>query len=212
MWDAQNSEGYEAPVGIETVAAIFALVEGELSVLLARRQHEPQLGAWALPGGFSAAHEPPHATAARKLDESTGVAPGYLEQLYTYAEPGGDERGWLPTIAYLALITWQPLPNELAQWVPLASLPELAFNHATIVHDARERMRGKLWYSRIAAGLLPPVFSLSQARAVYNAVSGQPYDPANFRRSLLRSGFVSAVEGPPQPGRGRPATLYRFAS
>jgi 8-oxo-dGTP diphosphatase len=210
MWTARNSEGYESPVGIDTVAAIFALMEGQLQVLLHCRQHQPQLGAWALPGGFSAAHESPEATAARKLYESTGVAPAYLEQLYTYANPGEDERGWLPTIAYLTLLPWQPVTNEYAAWFPVEDLPPLAFNHTTIIGDARTRMQGKLWYSRLVAGLLPEVFSLSQARGAYTAISGQIYDPANFRRTLLRSGLVAAVDQPPQPGRGRPATLYRF--
>src|SRR5215210_617116 len=49
---ARNSAGYEAPVGLAADPVVFTLVDGDLSVLLARRLEEPQRGTFALPGGF----------------------------------------------------------------------------------------------------------------------------------------------------------------
>src|SRR5690242_678199 len=70
---ARNSAGYEAPVGLAADPVVFSLVDGELSVLLARRLEEPQRGTFALPGGFVGAEESPRETAERKLREKTGV-------------------------------------------------------------------------------------------------------------------------------------------
>ena len=102
--DARNSAGYDAPIGLTADPVVFTLVDGRLSVLLARRLEEPQRGMFALPGGFVGTDESPEQTAERKLREKTGVGSVHLEQLRTYAQPDRDPRGWLPSIAYLALV------------------------------------------------------------------------------------------------------------
>src|SRR3954454_9934708 len=96
---ARNSAGYEAPVGLAADPVVFTLVDGDLSVLLARRVEEPQRGTFALPGGIDGAAEAPPQAAERKGREKTGVGSVHLEQLRTYARPDRDPRGWLPSIA-----------------------------------------------------------------------------------------------------------------
>ena len=44
--------GYDAPIGLTADPVVFTLLDGRLSVLLARRFEEPQRGMFALPGGF----------------------------------------------------------------------------------------------------------------------------------------------------------------
>jgi 8-oxo-dGTP diphosphatase len=212
--DARNSAGFEAPAGMTADPVVLAPVHGGLHVLLSRRDTPPQVGRWALPGGFMNPEERAEETAQRKLTEKTGVGAIYLEQLQTYAEPGRDPRGWIPSIAYLALIDAAVLRDESeARWFDVDELPEpLAFDHARIVRDGVDRLRGKLWYSNIALGLLPEQFTMPQARRLFEAISGVRYEASNFRRELEQSGLVrktgSVVKGVP----GRPATLYEFVS
>src|SRR3954453_2304108 len=135
---ARNSAGYEAPIGLTADPVVFTLAAGRLNVLLARRLEEPQRGMFALPGGFVGASESPEQTAERKLREKAGVGSVHLEQLRTYASPGRDPRGWLPSIAYMALVAPEALPEEApegreAGWYPVDELPELALDHARIV-------------------------------------------------------------------------------
>ena len=80
---AQNTAGYDAPIGLTADPVVFTLVDGRLSVLLARRLEEPQRGMFALPGGFVGTDEAPEQTAERKLREKTGVGSVHLEQLRT---------------------------------------------------------------------------------------------------------------------------------
>jgi 8-oxo-dGTP diphosphatase len=213
---ARNSAGYEAPIGLAADPVVFTVSDRRLSVLLVKRTEAPARGRWALPGGFVGAKEDPAATVTRKLTEKTRVPPIYVEQLRTYAEPGRDPRGWLPSIAYLALVPAELLPADQpddAAWHPVDALPRLAFDHEQIVIDALERVRGKLWYSNIAVGLLPPEFTIAQAREVYEQLAGVEYDPGNFSRDLRASGLVVESGGvAEQAGAGRPARLFRFAS
>jgi 8-oxo-dGTP diphosphatase len=211
---ARNSSGFDAPAGMTADPVILAPVHGRLHVLLVLRDDEPDAGRWALPGGFMNRDERPEQTAQRKLTEKTGVGSIYLEQLETYGEPSRDPRGWIPSIAYLALIDAAVLDDSESastRWWPVDELPLVALDHERIIADGVERLRGKLWYSNIAVGLLPARFTMTQARLLYEAISGVRYEASNFRRELERTRLVrdtgEVVKGVP----GRPAALYEFA-
>lgn len=80
------------------------LPEKELRLLLVRRGGHPYLGCWALPGGFVRPTETTEEAAARELREETGVDQVYLEQLYTFSQPGRDPRTRVMSCSYMALI------------------------------------------------------------------------------------------------------------
>jgi 8-oxo-dGTP diphosphatase len=217
--EATNDAGYAAPIGLAADPVVFTLVDGRLSVLLARRLEEPQRGMFALPGGFVGAEESPEQTAERKLREKTGVGSVHLEQLRTYAAPDRDPRGWLPSIAYLALVPPGALPDQTpadrdASWHPLEALPELALDHARIVDDGlwrlRARVADKAWFMRVGGGLLPEEFTLGQAQRLYEAIAGDSLDPANFRRDVKATGLLADTGRRRSEGPGRPGTLYRL--
>lgn len=76
----------------------------QLSVLLIERGGHPFLGCLALPGGFVRPDETTEEAAVRELSEETGLYHVYLEQLYTFSDPGRDPRTWVMSCSYLALI------------------------------------------------------------------------------------------------------------
>jgi len=208
------------------VPVVLAPLGGRLHVLLVRHDGLAAAGGagdgpyrvdeqvWALPGGFMSRDERPEETAQRKLTEKTGVGAVYLEQLQTYGEPNRDPRGWIPTVAYLALIDAAVLraDESQARWWAVDELPPLALDHSPIIADGVERLRGKLWWSNISVGLLPERFTMPRARRVFEAISGVRYEPSNFRRELERSGLVRATGQRAKGGPGRPAALYEFVS
>jgi 8-oxo-dGTP diphosphatase len=218
---ATNTAGYESPIGLTADPVVFTLLDGRLCVLLARRLEEPQRGMFALPGGFVGGDESPSQTAERKLREKTGVGSVHLEQLRTYADPARDPRGWLPSIAYMALVRPEILPasppaHRDASWHPLAALPPLALDHAQIVEDGlwrlNARVADKAWFVRKAAGLLPEPFTLRQGQRLYEALRGEPVDAANFRRDVLATGLLADTGSLLSEGPGRPGRLYRRAA
>jgi 8-oxo-dGTP diphosphatase len=81
-----------------------------------------------------------------------------------------------------------------------------------MIADGLDRLKGKLWYSNIAYGLLPPQFTISEARIVYEAIVGHTYPAGNFSRDLIKSGLVRKSESNRSLSRGRPAQLFEFAS
>jgi 8-oxo-dGTP diphosphatase len=193
---------------------IMTLRDEQLQVLLVKRDIAPYRGRWAIPGGFVHITESLEAAARRELREETGVTDVYLEQLYTFGEPGRDPRGRVISVAYIAL-TPAPLVVKAgsdareAQWWPVSDLPALAFDHDKIVQYALTRLRYKIEYSAVGFRLLPECFTLSDLQKAYEIILGEPLDKRNFRRRIDEANVIEPTEDL-RTGEGRPARLYRF--
>ncbi|WP_051471016.1 NUDIX hydrolase [Patulibacter minatonensis] len=208
-WSAQNSAGYPSPAGLTADVVVLTVRDGAVRVLALTTDD----GRVALPGGFVGAGEDPADTAARKLTEKTGLRDLYLEQLGAFAAPGRDPRGWIPTVAHLALVPADTTPGDpAAAWIDARAAHDWAFDHREILAAALERVEGKLWWSNVCVGVLPGDFALADARAVYDAVARTTYDPGTFARDLRATGLIEPTGEERRAGKGRPAALYRFAS
>ncbi|MFS2280173.1 NUDIX domain-containing protein [Microbacterium sp. OR21] len=217
-----GTTGRRDAIGVAVSTVIFSLRTADdgdrLMLPLVRRTREPHLGSWALPGGWLDPAEDLDAAASRTLAETTALKPSYLEQLYTF---GDVDRAPARTIS---IVYWALLRSDLVdaqrsgagapenvEWFDVDALPELAFDHNRIADYALWRLRNKVGYSRIAAGLLPDEFTLTELREVYEAVLGQRLDPSNFRRLLEGSDELVPTESF-RTGKHRPARLYRYVA
>lgn len=206
-WTAANSEGYEAPVALAVDAVVLTVREEKLQVLVVPWP----AGGQALPGGLVRPTETAAFAVTRKLKKKTGVSGVYLEQLQTFTRPTRDKRGWIPSVAHLALVPPDTTPPDpSAQWADARKSPRLIYDHNQIVKVALDRVAGKLWWSNIAVGILPGSFTFPEARTVYDAIAGSSHNAGTFGRDLLATGLIEPTGEELRGPRGRPAGLYRF--
>lgn len=101
------------------------LEKQKLTVLLVKRGSHPFWGYWSLPGGFVRADETLIQTAQRIIGSKTKLSNLYIEQLYTFSEPGRDPRMRVISCAYMALIdrsSFKFEETETLKWFELEVL------------------------------------------------------------------------------------------
>jgi 8-oxo-dGTP diphosphatase len=208
---------YEHPRPALTVdCVVFGLDEGDLKLLLIKRDLEPFAGRWALPGGFVRAGESLEDAALRELKEETGLTEVYLEQLYTFGAPDRDPRERVVSVAYYALCKLGDhdvrgaTDAREAAWFSVTDLPRLAFDHDAIVLVAHRRLQGKVRYEPIGFELLPPKFTLSQLQHLYEVILEQSLDKRNLRKKILGMDLLVELDEVEQDVAHRAARLYRF--
>jgi 8-oxo-dGTP diphosphatase len=122
-------------------------------------------------------------------------------------------------VAYYALVRPDLFPRvrgggdaSRAEWLEPSAKLRLAFDHATIVAAALERIRERIRTTNIAASLLPATFTIPEIRHVHTVVTGEPQDPGNFRRrfhAMIEEGLVEQAPGK-RITASKPAAVYRY--
>ena len=210
-----DASKYERP-SVTVDVVMMSLRQRDLQVLLVKRRSWPYEGMWAIPGGFVNMDESLEAAARRELQEETNVQNVYLEQLYTFGDPGRDPRTRVITVVYFALLDSERLQVKAGDdaadvsWYSVYHLPPLAFDHARILQYALDRLRGKLQYTQIAFNLLPEQFTLRELQRVYEIILHRKLDKRNFRKKILSTGILEDTDAKKMEGTHRPARLYRF--
>ena len=131
---------YKYPRPAVTADCVVITRQVEPHVLLIQRGFDPYKGCWAFPGGFMNMDETTEQCAIRELEEETGLRLSDIHQIGVYSKVDRDPRGRTITVAYLAIVD-EPIAvtgqddAAKADWFPLSALPELAFDHADIMHD-----------------------------------------------------------------------------
>lgn len=137
-------QNYNPPTAVD-IAIIVDNDECELEdrkILLIKRKNEP-LG-WALPGGFQEMGDTLERTAAKELEEETGLwfPEEAFELVSICSDPKRDLRGHVNSILFLCVV-----PEDIAvrggddaadaRWFKLSELPEdIALGHDVFIADA----------------------------------------------------------------------------
>ena len=222
---------YDRPA-VTVDLVLMSIIERAPVALLMRRPIEPDLGKWALPGGFVRIDESLDDAARRILRDKAHMADAYIEQLYTFGDPDRDPRGRVITVTYFALLPPDRFGDALkvapdltlaeivVPWAdetggPIEVMDEsgpvaLAFDHETILGLAMLRLRGKLNYSTIGFALLPGTFTLRALQDVHEAILGTTLNKPAFRRRMLEKGWIEPTGIRETGASFRPAELYRL--
>jgi len=210
-------EQAEIKVAVDAIVFGYSRQDG-VSVLLVQRKYEPYKNSWALPGGFVLETESLEEAVKRELSEETGIRVQYLEQLYSFGEPGRDPRQRIISIAYWGLVKTSQFAQLLAStdaqnaaWFNIKSLPPLAFDHRTIVQTGIERLRSKIRYQPVGFELLDRKFPFAELEQLYTVLLDRPIDRRNFSKKIMALGILDETdEVAKSEGKGRPGKLFQF--
>jgi ADP-ribose pyrophosphatase YjhB (NUDIX family) len=194
---------------------IFGFSDGELNLLLLKRNMEPAKGCWSLPGGFVKEHESAEEAATRVLFTLTGLNQLYMEQLRVFSEENRDPGERVMSVAHYALVNVEDYDRELVQkhnayWRNINDLPSLIFDHDEMVQAALRRLRRKASTEPVGFNLLSEKFTVPQLQALYEAIYGRNIDKRNFRKKIQTMDFLEKSDEKDKSGSKRGAFLYTF--
>jgi len=168
-----------------------------------------------LPGTFLHQGERLADAVTRSLSEKAGVTGGHPAQLAVFDAPDRDERGWVLSVAHLAVIPYAALADALLAHpdevllAPVSRLEPLPYDHKAIVAAAVRELRTRYADRPDPERLLGPRFTIRELRDVHEAIAGTTLQKDTFRRAMephlqgtgtLSSGTV-----------GRPSQRFRRA-
>jgi ADP-ribose pyrophosphatase YjhB (NUDIX family) len=178
-----------------------------LVVLQVRRPHGP---GWALPGTFLHEGEVLADAVARSLNDKANVRGLEPRQLHVFDALDRDERGWVLSVAHVAVVQLRALDTRFAdrsRLMPVQSRARLPFDHPSIITQAVDDLRARYATTPDPDRLLGETFTMRQLRGAHEALAGRELQRDWFRRTMEPQ--LEATGTTVAAGRGRPAELFR---
>ncbi|MFK7926192.1 MAG: NUDIX domain-containing protein [Bacteroidia bacterium] len=210
-----NTYANENQLLLAVDCVIFGYREGELKLLIFKREVEPLAGKWSLIGRIVEKKEAIGEAAHKVLRDITGLEKVFLEQLHTFGEVERDPGARVVSSVYWSLIQ-SPTHKQIkiadheAQWVSFNDIPQLVFDHNDMVEMAIEKLREFARYRPIGFELLPSQFTLPQLLKVYQAIYQRKIDDRNFRKKILASKLLVKLDKKDKSTSKKGAFLYKF--
>ena len=195
---------------------IFGFKKNELDILLVKHATGISKGKWALPGGWITYDEGIDDSAARILNDLTGVSNIYLAQLKAFGNVNRYPGKRVITIVYYALVkpenyTLHPgFTASDAKWFKVSKVPRLPYDHNKILQEGISFLKHKVRHEPIGFNLIPKKFTLLHLQELYEAILDEKLDKSNFRRKLLRMHFLQPCKEKQTAVSHRAAELYQF--
>ena len=214
------SVAFEQPLVSVDVIPLWITADGSLRVTLGRRRNAPYQGELALPGVLMGRERSAEA-AHRALRTKIGVVPEHvvLRDAGVFDAPARAPRGPTMAVAKLAVGPESVLRGgERAEAASPGDLPDLPFDHQSIVAAARQVLAAHLWTDRdVARAVLGEEFTTRTATALQRELevadgSAARADASNMKRRLLALGWVTATDrvALPEGATGRPSTVWEW--
>lgn len=195
---------------------VFGYHDDTLSVLLLNRKEAPFQDCWTLPGGFLQMEETFRDTCSRILKTKAGMDDVFLEQLYSFDDPGRDPRGRVIAVGYYALVNparFSIIAGTMAndvKWFNVRKMPALGFDHKEIFQVALQRLKSKILYYPVGFELLDELFTITELHELYECILQTTIDRRNFRRKILDAEYVVNTGTKREGLQNRHPDLYKF--
>lgn len=138
-------------------------------------------GQLALPGTFLHEHETLQEAAIRALREKAGVRGVLPEQLHVFDALDRDPRGWIISVAHIAVVDIDQLDD--VGMLPVTQATNLAYDHDAMLALALEKLRADYAEAPDPWQLLD-TFTLRELREVHEAIDPDTPLRDSFRRQM----------------------------
>jgi len=203
----RSLDDYPRPSVAVDTAVLTVDPDVGLSVLQVRRSGGR---GWSLPGTFLHEAETLADAVNRSLADRANIRGLRPRQLHVFDELGRDDRGWVLSVAHIAVVPVEQLAARFADSTRLVSADSpgrLIYDHVDIIVRAVDDLRARYAEVPDPGHLLGDEFTLRELRLTHEAVAGKALQRDTFRRAMEPR--LEPTDGVTAGGRGRPAALFR---
>ena len=203
--------------GVHLISSIFTVMDGNLKILLIKRNNEPYKDMWALVGGALYNNETVDEGMKREIIEKTGIEDINLYFSNIYSDIDRSPIMRMLAISYVGLVDYKKLSfkkNTLktkdCEWFNIDLVPDLAYDHSEIFKNSIEILKELINSTNIMKSLFNYEFTIPEIQNVYETILARKLDRRNFRKKLLQSDLIIETNNYKNYKGNKPAKLYKF--
>lgn len=198
--------------------SIFGYDGVNLKILLVERAIEPFVGKWSLPSHLISPEENTEASIDKMLQDLLGKDKVFKKQLRSFFDPERHPLGRVITIPFFSLINLLDLENQSVKninfaksmnWFELNRIPNLPFDHNSIINTARKTIQSELPYESSITELLSEKFTMGELHHLHELILEENLDKRNFSKKIFKLNFLEELEEIRYEKAGRPAKMFK---
>ena len=210
----QNKNRYDGQM-ISVDICLFSIINSKLCVLLAKRAEQPYIDNWSLVGGKVYNDESCENAVVRELKEKANITDINPILCGVFSDPKRDIRFRNISVSYLCLtnhLSYSANPKKISQiqWFEIDNIPNLAFDHNSILQNAYKQLKNKVYDIEFVRNFLPQTFTLPQLQTIYENILQTKIDKRNFRRKLNSLSCLQDTLTKNQLDTHKKSAIYKF--
>ena len=203
--------------GIHLISSIFTVQDGELKILLIKRNNEPYKDKWALVGGALYNNETILDGMKREIKEKTGIEGIDLHFSNIFSDINRSPLMRMIALSYVGLVDYKKLTLKKltlkttdCDWFNINNIPDLAYDHNNIFNESIKTLKNLINTTNIMKSLFNYEFTIPEIQNVYETILNKELDRRNFRKKLLQSNLIVETNNYKNYKGNKPAKLYKF--
>ena len=200
---------------IEVLINLFTFENGEIKILLFKKQDDPFKGYWMLPSNLMLNKETLDECANATLKDKIGLTNVYKEtcDVFTDIDRIPDTR--IVGISVLGIMDTVKANTELNikeehEWFNINNIPKTIYDNGLIIEQTIERLKKELLNTKLLKIFFPSDFTLPELQKLFEQILNKQMDRRNFRKKILNLNIIEDKETKNVSMIGRPAKLYSF--
>ena len=195
---------------IEVLINLFTFHNGEIKILLFKKQDEPFKGYWMLPSNLMLNKETLDECVSVTLTDR-GITDVYKETCDVYTKVDRIPETRIVGISVLAVTNNISLnTKDEYEWFNINNIPKTIYDNGYIIENTIKKLKEELLNTKFLKIFLSNSFTLPELQKLFEHVLNKKLDRRNFRKKILNFDIIEDTNEKSIAVSGRPAKLYSF--
>lgn len=199
---------------IEVIINVFSIVDGNLKILLFKRDEEPFKNYWMLPSNLLMTSETIEECAISTIEEFINIKNIYLEQCSVISKIDRLPNDRIIANSLIGIIDYNLFKKSKKRveygWFNINDIPKTVYDHEYIINDALSYLKKNIKNKKLLEQFFPSDFTMPELQKFYEEVLDEKLDRRNFRKKMISLDIIEDTGDKNISQNGRPPKLYRL--